>query len=48
MKISLFILNRLGMSDFSEIELFKGKNLSDLFEEIYTNSKNKRDRLKNL
>lgn len=36
------------MSDFSEIELFKGKNLSDLFEEIYTNSKNKRDQIKEL
>ena len=36
------------MSDFSEIELFKGKNLSDLFEEIYTNSKNKRYQIKEL
>ena len=36
------------MSDFSEIELFKGKNLSDLFEEIYNNSKNKRDQIKEL
>ena len=36
------------MSDFSEIELFKGKNLSDLFEEIYTNSKHKRDQIKEL
>ena len=36
------------MSDFSDIELFKGKNLSDLFEEIYTNSKNKREQIKDL
>ena len=36
------------MSDFSEIELFKGKNLSDLLEEIYTNSQNKRDQIKEL
>lgn len=36
------------MSDFSEIELFKGKNLSDLFEEIYNNSKDKRVQIKEL
>ena len=36
------------MSDFSEIELFKGKNLSDLFEEIYDNSKSKRNQIKEL
>ena len=36
------------MSEFSEIELFKGKNLSDLFEEIYNNSKSKRDQIKEL
>lgn len=36
------------MSDFKDIELFDGKNLSDLFEEIYTNSKNKRNQIKEL
>lgn len=36
------------MSDFNEIELFKGKNLSDLFEEIYNNSKDKREQIKDL
>lgn len=36
------------MSDFSDIELFKGKNLSNLFEEIYSNSVSKREQIKDL
>lgn len=36
------------MSDFSDIELFKGKNLSNLFEEIYSNSVSKREQIKEL
>lgn len=38
------------MSDnqFKSIELFEGKNLSDLFEEIYNNSASKRDKIKEL
>lgn len=36
------------MNDFSDIELFKGKNLSNLFEEIYSNSVSKREQIKDL
>ena len=36
------------MSDFSDIELFKCKNLSNLFEEIYSNSVSKREQIKDL
>lgn len=36
------------MADFSEIELFEGKTLSDLFKEIYDNSAAKRSQIKDL
>lgn len=36
------------MADFSEIELFQGKTLSDLFKEIYDNSADKRFQIKEL
>lgn len=36
------------MSDFSDVELFEGKNLSDLFKEIYDNSVTKKGQIKNL
>lgn len=36
------------MADFSEIELFQGKTLSDLFKEIYDNSADKRSQIKEL
>lgn len=36
------------MADFSGIELFEGKTLSDLFKEIYDNSAAKRSQIKEL
>lgn len=36
------------IDDFKNVELFEGKNLSDLFKEIYDNSANKREQIKNL
>lgn len=34
--------------DFSDIQLFEGKNLSDLFKEIYDNSIAKKGQIRNL
>lgn len=36
------------IEDYSSIELFEGKSLSDLFKEIYDNSAAKREQIKNL
>lgn len=36
------------MDDYNSIELFEGKNLSDLFKEIYDNSNAKRQQIKEL
>jgi len=36
------------MDNFSNVELFEGKNLSDLFKEIYDNSYNKKLQIKEL
>lgn len=36
------------MSEFTDVELFEGKNLSDLFKEIYDNSVTKKGQIKNL
>ena len=36
------------MADFSDIEVFEGKSLSDLFKEIYDNSAAKRNQIKDL
>ena len=36
------------VDDFKSVELFEGKTLSDLFKEIYDNSANKRNQIKEL
>ena len=36
------------MDDYRNIELFEGKNLSDLFKEIYDNSTAKRQQIRDL
>lgn len=36
------------MDDYNNVELFEGKNLSDLFKEIYDNSTAKRQQIKEL
>lgn len=36
------------IDDFKSVELFEGKNLSDLFKEIYENSASKRTQIKGL
>lgn len=36
------------MDDYKNVELFEGKNLSDLFKEIYDNSSAKREQIKGL
>lgn len=36
------------VDDFKSVELFEGKTLSDLFKEIYDNSANKRNQIKDL
>lgn len=36
------------MDDYKSVELFEGKNLSDLFREIYDNSAAKRQQIKDL
>lgn len=36
------------VEDFKSVELFEGKNLSDLFKEIYDNSASKREQIKTL
>lgn len=35
-------------SQFNEIELFEGKNMSDLFKEIYENQRTKKQQIKDL
>lgn len=36
------------MDDYKSVELFEGKNLADLFKEIYDNSASKRQQIKDL
>lgn len=36
------------LDDFKNVELFEGKNLSDLFKEIYDNSNSKKQQIKEL
>lgn len=36
------------IDDFKSVELFEGKSLSDLFKEIYDNSKAKKEQIKGL
>lgn len=36
------------MSQFSEVELYEGKSLSDLFKEIHTNHINRKTQIQNL
>lgn len=36
------------MADFTSVELFEGKNLSDLFKEIYNNSVAKKQQIQDL
>ena len=36
------------VEDFKDVEIFEGKNLSELFKEIYTNSQDKKAQIKEL
>jgi len=36
------------MEDFKDVEIFEGKNLSELFKEIYTNSQDKKNQIREL